>query len=195
MVRRMKRWGIWVLAIVVGIAAGLGGAWLSVRDGLGAGSARAGPWVTSAVTGSADADLRTRATVAIAGLLALSAKEAIYFNAEEDSAGAPLDGRCRYRVSGVDPTARWWSITLYGADHFLVANAEQRYSFHMQNVPRTGHETFAFEVAPTGEGAGWLPTGGQKHFALTLRAYNPDPRIIGRPERANLPRIEKLSCA
>jgi hypothetical protein len=191
----MKRWGKWLLAVVAGLALGLGGAWLSVRGGLGAGAAKSGPWVTSAVTGSADADLRTRATVAIAGLLALSAKEAIYFNAEEDSAGAPLDGRCRYRVSGADPKARWWSVTLYGADHFLVANAEQRFSFHMRNVPRTGLGAFAFDVGPSGEGEDWLPTGGQGHFALTLRAYNPDPAIIGRPDRANLPRIEKVSCA
>lgn len=191
----MKRWGKWLLAIVAGLTLGLGGAWLSVRGGLGAGSAKSGPWVTSAVTGSADADLRTRATVAIAGLLALSAKEAIYFNAEEDSAGAPLDGRCRYRVTGSDPKARWWSITLYGADHFLVPNPEQRFSVHMRNVPRTGPGVFAFDVGPSGEGEGWLPTGGQGHFALTLRAYNPDPAIIGRPDRANLPRIEKVSCA
>lgn len=195
MLAGMKRWGIRLLAVVAGIALGLGGAWLSVRGGLGAGSAKSGPWVTSAVTGSADADLRTRATVAVAGLLALSAKEAIYFNAEEDSAGAPLDGRCRYRVTGHDPKARWWSITLYGADHFLAPNPEQRFSFHARNVPRTGHETFAFDVAPTGEGDTWLPTGGQARFALTLRAYNPDPAIIGRPDRANLPRIEKVSCA
>ena len=69
----MKRWGKWLLAVVAGLALGLGGVWLSVRGGLGAGAAKSGPWVTSAVTGSADADLRTRATVAIAGLLALSA--------------------------------------------------------------------------------------------------------------------------
>ena len=191
----MKRWGVWLLAIVVGLAMGLGGAWLSVRGGLGAGSSKFGPWVTSAATGSADADLRTRATVAIAGLLALSAKEAIYFNAAEDSAGAPLDGRCRYRVTGSDPKARWWSITLYGADHFLVANPAQRFSFHMRNVPRTAEGAFAFDVAATGEGDDWLPTGGQERFALTLRAYNPDPAIIGRPDRANLPTIEKVSCA
>ena len=195
MLRGMRRWGKWLLAVIAGIGIGSGGAWLSVRGGLGAGSAKSGPWVTSAVTGSADADLRTRATVAIAGLLALSAKEAIYFNAEEDSAGAPLDGRCRYRVSGADPKARWWSVTLYGADHFLVANAEQRFSFHMRNVPRTGLGAFAFDVGPSGEGEDWLPTGGQGHFALMLRAYNPDPAIIGRPDRANLPRIEKVSCA
>lgn len=189
------RWGKWLLAVVAGLALGLGGAWLSVRGGLGAGSAKSGPWVTSAVTGSADADLRTRATVAIAGLLALSAKEAVYFNAEEDSAGAPLDGRCRYRVTGTDPRARWWSITLYGADHFLVANPAQRFSFHMGNVPRERPGAFAFDVAPSGAGEAWLPTGGQARFALTLRAYNPDPAIIGRPDRANLPRIEKVSCA
>ena len=195
MLRGMRRWGIWLLAVIAGIVIGSGGAWLSLRAGLGAGATKSGPWVTSSVTGSTDADLRTRATVAIAGLLALSAKEAIYFNAEEDSAGAPLDGRCRYRVTGSDPKARWWSLTLYGADHFLVTNPAQRFSFHMRNVPRTGDGGFAFDVAPTGEGDGWLPTGGQARFALTLPAYNPDPTIIGRPDRAHLPRIEKVSCA
>lgn len=191
----MKRWGVWLLAVVAGLAVGLGGAWLAVRGGLSSTAAKAGPWATSAATGSADADLRTRAVVAIAGLLALSAKEAIYFNADVDSAGAPLDGRCRYRVTGADPKARWWSITLYGADHFLVANPQHRFSFHMRNVPRAGGGAFAFDVAPSGKGAAWLPTGGPGRFALTLRAYNPDPAIVGRPDRANLPRIDKVSCA
>ena len=182
-----------IVAVVAGLALGLAAAWLTLRGGFG-GSAVAGPWSTSSVTGSVDADLRTRAAVAVSGLLALSAKEAVYFTAATDSAGEPLDAGCRYRVTGDDVAARWWSITLYGADNFLVANPQHRYSFHMRNVPRTGAGTFAFEVAPTGDGDGWIPTGGAGAFDLTLRAYNPDPAIIGRPDRANLPRIDKVGC-
>lgn len=191
----MKRWGTYSLAVAAGIGLGLGGAYLSLRHGLSGLAATSGPWSTSAATGSADAGLRTRAAVAVGGLLALSAKEAIYFNAETDSAGAALDGRCRYRVSGHDLKARWWSITLYGADNYLVANDAGRYSFHMANVPRSADGGFAFDVAPAGEGAGWLPTGGTARFALTLRAYNPDASISGRPGRAGLPVIDKVACA
>ena len=44
--------------------------------------------------------------VARSGLLALPARETIYWMAKTDASGAPLDGNCRYSLSGTALDAR-----------------------------------------------------------------------------------------
>ena len=53
-----------------------------------------GPWRMSTVAGSMDADLYTRAVVAVTGLFALNPTETIYFSAEESDTHQKLRARC-----------------------------------------------------------------------------------------------------
>ena len=69
-----------------------------------------GPWRTSTVIGGTDADLYTRAVVAITGLFALNRSETIYFSAEESDTHQKLRARCSYVVEGKPLDARWWSL-------------------------------------------------------------------------------------
>ena len=91
-------------------------------------SARIGPWTTGADIGTARASAYTRATVALHGLLALPAREARYYSADEDDSGRPLDGRCRYRIAGGEAGGAWFSLTLYDPAGYLVANPAGTYS-------------------------------------------------------------------
>ena len=84
-----------------------------------------------------------RAYVAVHGLLALGREETIYYTATNDSEGQTLDGNCSYRVEGRDLPARWWGITAYGADDFLIPNPADRYSVSMNSVARRADGTFA----------------------------------------------------
>lgn len=95
--------GLVVMAIVVGVATAKPVA-LHVARSL---ALHDGPWETWAGTGSSRANPYTRAAVALAGLYALTPREAIYYTAFTDSAGRPLDGRCRYRITGTGPAAGW----------------------------------------------------------------------------------------
>lgn len=175
--------------IVAGVAIGVGGAALLLRtQALGADTAL-GPWTTGGNFGSADAGALTRAVVAMKGLLALPASEARYYTATTDSDGQALDGRCRYRVTGNALPARWWSLTLYDADNYLVRNSAGIFSVASPALPETGWQVI---VAPSREGAHWLPTGGVDRFDLTLRTYLP---AGGLPPAAAMPRIERLGCA
>lgn len=185
------------LAAAAALALGLGSAWLAVRLGLSGGQVANGPWRTSLVTGSPDADLYTRARVAVGGLLALAPEETLYWNADVDDEGARLDARCDYRVEGGELPARWWSLTAYGADHFLIPNDAGRYSFSQTTLAREPGGPWVLRVSTAPQAGNWLPSGragAAGPFALTLRLYNPEPALREHPARAALPRIAREAC-
>ncbi len=158
-----------------------------------------GPWRTSADTGAVDANPWSRAAVAIAGLYALSRHEAIYYTAFTDDSGETLRGDCSYTVSGTTPDARWWSLTVYGADHYLVPNPENRYAVNAGNLPSAA--AGRIDLALSGNAAAILhradalPTPVQGPFSLTLRLYNPPAAIVTQLDRVPLPTIRRGVCA
>ncbi|HUS25247.1 MAG TPA: DUF1214 domain-containing protein [Candidatus Binatia bacterium] len=194
----MSPWGRRLAWAAAALAAAIGGA-LSARPAIQAlaehGAIRNGPWTTMAATGSAHANPYERAAVAVAGIYALSQDEAVYFTAFTDDSGTPLSGSCAYRVHGAPPAARWWSVTLYGADHFLVANDARIHSRHQGNLALDADGHFAIEVAAQPQGAdAWLPAPAGAPFSLTLRLYNPAPALARDLAAAELPAIERSAC-
>ena len=190
----------WRSALVLGavvIAAAVTGA-AATKPVLSAlidgGATRNGPWRTSATTGSAAGNPWERAAVAIAGLYALTPQEAVYFTAFTDSSGETLRGDCRYRVQGKPPPARWWSITAYGADHYLVPNAAGVYARHASNLPSSadGHFDFALSAVATADSGLPIPATGP--FSLTMRVYNPAPEVLAQLATLPLPTIVREGC-
>lgn len=175
-----------------GVLLGLASAWWAVRPQAGFGAA-AGPWRVSLLAGSAEADALTRARVAIGGLLALNRSETMYFVAAHDSAGQPLRTRCRYRVTGMPPQARWWSLTAYADDYFLFDDSAHRYSINGATARLDAQGRFAVWTGPqppAAPDAAWLPTPGGRGLLLTLRVYNPAPALQASPSSLDAPRIE-----
>lgn len=157
----------------------------------------AGPWRVSLLAGSADADLPTRARVALGGLLALNRSETLYFVATHDSAGAPLRSRCAWRISGVPPAARWWSLTAYADDHFLFPDEQRRYGINGATAVLDAQGRFSVvtgPAAPAEAGTAWLPTPGDRGLVLALRVYGPDASLATRPSTLQPPRIEALGA-
>ena len=136
----------------------------------------------------------TRARVAVGGLLALDKKETIYFDASTDDEGQPLRGECDYRIEGRDLLARWWSLTAYGSDHFLIPDERGRYSFSKTTTPMDRDGRFALRVSAFEQPGAWLPTVAGDRFYLTIRLYNPDPSIQEDPTATELPRIVRERC-
>ncbi len=196
----MKPWHRLTLATVLGIAAGASLAVYRVRGGLSAGQITNGPWATAKTYGTKDADALTRARVALGGLLALPAKEAMYFTARTDSAGRHLDGKCTYYLNSQQVPARWWSVTAYDASGRLISSPTGRYSVG-GILAFPGAQTASVIVGPKPTTLSkpiplrmFVDTGGAKTFELTLRVYHPAPSILTGPEGAYLPSITRLSC-
>jgi len=183
-----------VCAVLVGVVSAV---W-AVRNQFASGGVRNGPWATNENIGSSGAGGYLRAGVALGGLLALNKSETVYFTAVQDEGGAPLRASCTYRVEGRDPAARWWSITAYGEDHFLIPGSGGRFSVDKTAVERGETGDFVIVVGGEPRERNWIASGAAgstEPFSLTLRMYNPDPAVVADLAGATLPRIVLERCA
>lgn len=190
-----RRWFPYVLLVVLGLVLGFGLAVRSVRaGGLGSGE-RIGAWETGRDFGSKDQSARTRAVVALRGLLALPASEARYYTAGVDDGGQPLTANCSYRLTGGRLAAQFWTMTLYDRAGYLVPNAAGVFSVGSMTMPAAEQGRWTILVGPTPQPGRWLPTDATADpFALTLRAYLPADGGNGNFTAAELPSIRKEGC-
>jgi hypothetical protein len=185
----------WAAAIIAGIVLGAASAWATLELGGQSFGEHYGVWTHNRATGSTAAGPYTRAIIAREGLLALSAREALYFNLAEDQDGRPLSESCVYELSGRELPARWWSVTLYADDDFLVQNGDHAHSIDASRVRPGPGRVWRARVAPVrGDAAYWLSSrAARRDFSLTLRLYNPQRDFRASAEM--LPVLTRLSCA
>jgi hypothetical protein len=185
----------WMAAIAVGVFLGVASAWATLEFGGNSFGERFGAWSFNRATGSTAAGPYTRAIIAKEGLLALSAREALYFNLAEDQDGRPLSESCVYEIAGRPPGARWWSVTLYGEDGFLAQNGDHAASIHASHVRAGRNGVWRARIAPVrGDATYWLSSReARRNFSLTLRIYNPHRDF--QPSAEALPTLVRLSCA
>lgn len=184
----------WIGVVLIGMALGIGLAVYQIRNsGLG-NDIVIGPWTTGRDIGTANADMKTRAVVALRGLLALPKGEARYFTASTDSAGAPLSGQCSYTLTGDTIEARWWSVTLYDRGGWLIPNRWNRHSIGSARIPAEQVGGWSVVIAPDEQPGLWIPTATNGTFELTLRAYRPRGVMASDPARISLPTITKGAC-
>ena len=191
----LRRVLAWTAAIIAGIVLGAASAWATLAVGRDNFSERYGAWTHNRAAGSTAAGPYTRAIIAMEGLLALSAREALYFNLAEDQDGRPLTESCIYELLGRELDARWWSVTLYADDDFLVQNNDLAYSIDASRVRLGPGGAWRARIAPVrGDAAYWLSSrGARRDFSLTLRVYNPQRHFRARAD--TLPVLNRLSCA
>lgn len=184
----------WIATLIVGVALGGASAWAALALGGSSFSKQYGAWSHNSAAGSQAADPYTRAIIAREGLLALSAREALYFTLARDERGRPLNEACIYDLSGPDPDARWWSVTLYADDDFLARNDDHAASVDASRV-HSGRDGLwhARVSAVRGDAAHWLSSrAARRGFSLTLRVYNPQRGFT--PSAEGLPHLTTLSC-
>jgi len=187
----MKKVFIAIVIIFISFVLGAGSAYLAITYLGDAGWVKNGAWKTNLTLGSEEAGMYTRAYVALHALLSLRRSQTIYYYAEIDDLGNPLTSDCVFRIEGEPLNARWWSITAYGDDQFLIPNEEGRYSFN-QGISNTGGYVIYLSRMP--QEGNWLPTGDEKRLFLCLRLYNPADEYYDHPEAVKLPRIIRKEC-
>lgn len=128
-------------------------------------------------------DYLLRAAVAMDQIYVLPAEEALYPSARTDARGRELDGRRNYTIrfskDQLPPVDAFWSITVYYAKGFLVANPASRYAIgdRTPGLTRTADGTLEIKLRhePPADGASnWLPTPNEP-FMLIMRLYRPRP--------------------
>ena len=146
-------------------------------------------WRYNLYAGTQKMNMYERACIAILGLFALNKTEAFYLNSFEDAEGKPLDCSFNYRLEGKDFDARWWSVTTYDKDHYLIENKLDRFSYNGDNLSRNDDGGYTIHLSQTPKEGNWLPVGREGKFSITIRLYNPSKDVYENPEKMELPRI------
>ncbi len=127
-----------------------------------------------------------RAIVAQRGLGANLPDDAIYPMNLGDSTGKPLDGANRYTIhfekGATPPAGAFWSVTLYDAQGYQVANPLNRFavsSWMPLKYNADGSLDLYFQADSPGaeKEANWLPAP-KGPFNLTMRIYAPKPQVL-----------------
>lgn len=183
-----------VAVLVIAMILGAGSAIMIIRSPSAKASIQNGAWNVNTAIGSNQAGMYPRAVVSRVGLFALNKSEAIYFSANTDDDGQPLRSGCDYRIEGNDLDARWWSITAYGADQFLIPNEKNRYAYNGKSVKRENDGSYHIHLSATPKEKNWLPAGNEEQLYVLLRLYNPENSVYENPGKIKLPRIIKEGC-
>jgi hypothetical protein len=182
-----------VAIVVIGIVLGAGSAVAGFLIAIYGGGVNNGAWSTNLGIGSETANPYLRAAVAIGGLLALNPAETMYYSADKDSDGNNLDANCSYRIEGKAPDARWWSVTVYGADGYLIPDVG-RYSYSLTELTPDSNGVYTIYISKARQPGAWLSLGNESTFHLSLRLYNPGQSVRSNPGKAELPRITREEC-
>jgi hypothetical protein len=139
-----------------------------------------------------------RAIIAQFGLGANLPEDAIYPVNLGDEDGKPLDGANKYMLhfdkGGTPPVNAFWSVTLYDADGFQVANPLNRFAVSSW-MPFTYNPDGSLDLYFQNESPGkdkeanWLPAP-KGAFNLTMRLYSPKSEAL--TGKWNPPPITKL---
>jgi hypothetical protein len=193
-----KRIAVGFALYLSAVAIGLGSVWWVLKKSPWMiTTLQVGAWESYLMAGSQDADMYTRAAVAVNALLALGRDETMYFVATRDEDGRLLRSACSYRVEGLPPKARWWSITAYADDMYLFDAPNKHYSLNGSTAQLDALGRFSLVTGPAeARNTFWLPTPGQRGLVLTLRLYNPEPELQASPASLIPPSIQRLGdCA
>ncbi len=160
-----------------------------VRRGSGLRVVRNGWSTAEGKMGIFGADYLLRAFIAYRGLAGLPPEEALYPSTLVDHEGRPLDGAAsRYVLHfgpGQTPPARaFWSLTMYGADQFLVDNPIGRYAIGDRdklayNADGSLDLVIQHESPGPDKEANWLPAPAGP-FSMNLRLYLPKAEATDR---------------
>jgi len=157
-------------------------------------------WTILPSPGDPDRSIYTRAAVAAAGTFASKKPEQAYYQTEIDIEDQPLNGNCLYKLSGEDIESRWWSITAYANDGFLIENTEKLYSYNSETINYNANG--GFEIYFLGDNdfisdvsnENWLRVNQDENFNVSLRIYYPGEEFFSNLRRVNLPIVEKVKC-
>ena len=135
------------------------------------------------------------AQVTIFALFALPSTEAIYLFARRDEKHEVLNAENNYTITGnVNQIhAKYWSITAYGKDLYLIPNEDNRYSFNNTNLQTDSAGNFTITLSPERVTGNWLPTPAHAKFNVVLRIYKGEFNFLFNLETTSLPEIKKTA--
>ena len=174
-------------SIVDAVEAGVSAARARLHSGRAAAMGkRLGGWRVQLDLGRYGTNHEQRAVVALAGLGAGLAEDAVQAAADTDGGGQPLSGAHRYQLrfapGAGPPVNAFWSLTLYDDQDRLVRNPIGRHALGNRD-PLRSEADGALEIVIQRDDPGpdrranWLPAP-EDGFNLILRLYHPKAPLL-----------------
>lgn len=145
-------------------------------------------WVTArAGIGVYGNEYLFRAMVAMVGLGANPAEDAIYPNNVADADGKPVVGGQHYVMhfdkDQLPPADAFWSLTMYDGDGFPIPNGIKRYAIgDRDELKFNSAGSLDLYIQPESPGkdkeSNWLPTAKSGALGMTMRLYAPRPAAL-----------------
>jgi len=143
-----------------------------------------------------------RAMIAMMGLGANQPEDAIYPINVSDADGNPISASETYVLhfsrEELPPVDAFWSLTLYDAEGFQVANSLNRFAIGDRDALKFNADG-SLDLYVQSENPGreresnWLPAPKSGELSLTLRLYAPKPQVAD--GRWNPPAIQRVEAA
>lgn len=142
-----------------------------------------------------------RAIIAMIGLGANQPEDAIYPLNVADADGKPVDAENNYVLhfnkDEIPPVGAFWSLTMYDAEGFQVANPINRFAIGDRD-PLKFNSDGSLDIYIQNQNPGpdkesnWLPAPKSGALGLTLRLYAPKPEVLD--GRWNPPAVKKAAA-
>jgi hypothetical protein len=187
---------IYILAVVVcGLALGGASAWYSIQRSHGIGAINVGPWNAFPFAGADEIDPYSVAKSVADGTVPLGVAEGLAFETVFDSQGSALTLSCEYRLEGMTPPARLWTLVAYDREGNRLKPAPGgRAALFSNSTLRYPDGSFLISISKSPKPGNWLSLDGSGGFRLVLRLY--DTPISGNTELSALtmPSITRAGC-
>lgn len=185
-------------AVLGGAALGLYSAYWTLEREMLFGGQQAGPWTVWPQIGTRDIDPYARAVLARTGEIPLAAGEGLAFEARVDDSGRPLQGNCIYEIVGATPSARYWTLALYGHGGEAAPMGPQRGRSATTSAAITRDEDgdYTITISPVPQPGNWLqPSPGNGRFDVIMRFYDtPASGTLTRFSAEMMPAITRREC-
>lgn len=159
------------------------------------GKVEIGAWTSWPRSGGREVDPYMRAYFARGVHLPLGAGEGLELIAGRDDAGRPLEGQCRYMLTGATPPTRGWTLSVTDIDGRPFNLPLARSGFSDAEIVRDESGSLRIAAAATVEGGNWLPLPSGGRFQFRLRLYDtPISSHAGELRPDALPRITRADC-
>ncbi|PKB15976.1 DUF1214 domain-containing protein [Flavobacterium sp. 5] len=182
------------LLVIVAILGGIGTAFYSISTWKNSSQESIGNWKTIGKDKDVNNDdLLSIAQIAVYATYPLTKKEVIYLNTNTDSDGNPIDSKSDYVINGKKLDARYWSITAYDQDGFLIKNPIEKYSYNFEDVKYEKDSTsYKINLSSSKKEKNWLPITGTQKVSLVIRLYQPSDNLRNNLKVESLPFIKKI---
>ena len=128
-----------------------------------------------------------RAIVAMVGLGANQPEDAVYPLCVADAEGQPLTGENDYVLhfakNELPPVGAFWSVTMYDAEGFQVANPLHRFAIGDRDALKYNADgSLDLYIQSRSPGvekeSNWLPSPATGVLGVTMRLYAPKPQVL-----------------